>query len=113
MALAAAGGEVHRLEAVDQRDAAVPEVEQEFGRALEGAAVVHVDPVVVAVADRGAAVDGEGQADLLEKRDPGIAGAGGVHDEPVDRALGGEFAVDAGLVAVVHDREDNVVAERK
>ena len=51
-------------------DAAVAEVEQEFGRALEGAAVVHVDPGIgQRSAPGGAAVDDEGQADLVQQRD--------------------------------------------
>jgi hypothetical protein len=104
------GGEVHRLEPVHERDPAVAEIEQELGGALEGAAVVHVDPGIVTVARRGAAVDDEGQADLLEERDARIARAGGMDDEPVDRALGGELAVDPRLVAVVHDREHHVIA---
>ena len=36
--------EVHRLEAVDEPDPLVAEVDEELRRSLEGPAIVHIDP---------------------------------------------------------------------
>jgi hypothetical protein len=84
VAIAAADGEIHEFKAVDKADAAVAEVEQEFGGAQKGAAVVHIEPAVGRGGAGGAAMDDEGQADFGEHGDARVIHAGGVNDQAID-----------------------------
>jgi hypothetical protein len=105
----AADGEVHELQPVDQGNAGVAKVKQEFGRALKRAAVVHVQPAIGVGGAGRAAMHDEGQADLAQKGDAGIVHRGRMHDHAVNIALGFQAAIGGLFVFVRDHRQDHVI----
>ena len=109
-AAAAANGEIHMLEAVDKGDAAVTQIQQKFCGAVKGAAVVHIDPVIVQLGARSTAMHDKGHSKVAQHTDAGVVGFGRVDDDTVDGATRHEVAVGAFLGLVGHDGQDHVIA---
>jgi len=107
---AAAQGEIHRLDPVDQADPAVPEVEQEHGGPAKGRAIVHVEPAIGQGAARGPAMHHEGQADVGQQLDARVVHPRAMYDDAVNAAAGLERAVGGVFAPVVDDREQHLVA---
>ena len=110
---APAHGEIHRFEAVDQRDAPVAQVDQQFGRALKGAAVVHVDPGIGDGPRARAPVHDKGQTQVAQQRDAGFAGAGAVQHHAIDPAARGKAAIGLFFLVVGDDGQDHFIARAR